>query len=284
MAEKVVIGNAELWLGDCREVLPLLSRAACAACGGSGVGGYFDHGATSFGEDAIEQLRCDSCDGIGNVARAVDVVVTDPPYGVALAGKSNKWRPSKHGGYESFDDSEESILGEVIPAFVAAVTAVGRAVVTPGARMCHSYPKPDAIGGIYNRCGAGSGRWGFECVAPVYYYGKDPYLAAGLGRRPNGWEQPVNDYAEKSDHPCPKPIGMMRWLVERASLFGETVLDPFMGSGTTGVACSELGRNFIGIERERKYFDIACERIERAQAQGQLIPHEAPEQVQEVLL
>jgi hypothetical protein len=65
----------------------------------------------------------------------------------------------------------------------------------------------------------------------------------------------------------------------------QTVLDPFMGSGTTGVACAQLGKAFTGIERERKYFDIACERISRAQAQGTLLPPEEPRQpVQEGLL
>ena len=67
-------------------------------------------------------------------------------------------------------------------------------------------------------------------------------------------------------------------------LDAQTILDPFMGSGTTGVACVNLGRKFIGIEIERRYFDIACERIERAQAQGRLIPHEAPQPTQEALL
>jgi DNA modification methylase len=55
-----------------------------------------------------------------------------------------------------------------------------------------------------------------------------------------------------------------------------TVCDPFMGSGTTGVACAQLGKAFTGIERERKYFDIACERIARAQAQGTLLPLHEP--------
>ncbi len=62
---------------------------------------------------------------------------------------------------------------------------------------------------------------------------------------------------------------------------GESVIDPYMGSGTVGVVADDLGLHFIGIERERKYFDIACERIARAQAQGQLLPPEpvaAPEQ------
>ena len=69
-------------------------------------------------------------------------------------------------------------------------------------------------------------------------------------------------------------MGWMRWLVALTTRPGETVLDPFMGSGTTGVAAVEQGRRFIGIERERRYFDIACERIARAQAQGQLLPPE----------
>ena len=63
-----------------------------------------------------------------------------------------------------------------------------------------------------------------------------------------------------------------------------TVLDPFMGSGTTGVACAQLGKAFTGIERERKYFDIACERIARAQAQGTLLPPEPPPQPEQTAL
>ena len=87
------------------------------------------------------------------------------------------------------------------------------------------------------------------------------------------------DYREK-DHPTQKPTAVMQWAIAAAPA-GATVLDPFMGSGSTGVACALMGRAFTGIERERKYFDIACERIARAQAQGQLLPPEpvaAPEQ------
>ena len=64
----------------------------------------------------------------------------------------------------------------------------------------------------------------------------------------------------------------------------QTVLDPFMGSGTTGVACVQLGKQFTGIERERKYFDIACERITRAQAQGRMFEPEPITQTQEPLI
>lgn len=73
-------------------------------------------------------------------------------------------------------------------------------------------------------------------------------------------------------HPTQKPIGLMTWCMERAKVpAGAVVLDPYMGSGTTGVACHQTGRQFIGIEREPKYFDIACRRIEDAQRQGRLI-------------
>ena len=72
-----------------------------------------------------------------------------------------------------------------------------------------------------------------------------------------------------TDHPTQKPIKLMRWCIEQAGM-PQTVLDPFMGSGTTGVACMNLGRKFIGIEIEPKYFDIACERIENAQRQQRM--------------
>ena len=92
---------------------------------------------------------------------------------------------------------------------------------------------------------------------------------------------------EKKDqeaHPTQKPLALMRWCLSLAP-DAQTVCDPFLGSGTTGVACAEMGLQFIGIERERKYFDIACERISRAQAQGTLLPPEPPREcVQEGLL
>jgi DNA modification methylase len=85
---------------------------------------------------------------------------------------------------------------------------------------------------------------------------------------------------KRGDHPTQKPIGVMAWCVKLASNETETILDPFMGSGTTGVAAIQLGRKFIGIEREPKYFDIACQRIEQAVAQGQLFAPEPVKQVQ----
>jgi DNA modification methylase len=72
------------------------------------------------------------------------------------------------------------------------------------------------------------------------------------------------------DHPTQKPVPLIEQLIQIASPGGALFLDPFMGSGTTGVACMNLGRQFIGIEREPKYFDIACRRIDDAQRQQRL--------------
>ena len=71
-------------------------------------------------------------------------------------------------------------------------------------------------------------------------------------------------------HPTEKPINLIRYLAESFGNTENAILDPFMGSGTTGIACSQIDRPFIGIEIEKKYFDIACERIENAQRQGRL--------------
>jgi site-specific DNA-methyltransferase (adenine-specific) len=69
---------------------------------------------------------------------------------------------------------------------------------------------------------------------------------------------------EDSFHPSSKPTSLMEWLVRTYSNENEIVLDPFMGSGTTGVACVQTGRKFIGIEIEKKWYDLACQRIEKA--------------------
>ena len=73
-----------------------------------------------------------------------------------------------------------------------------------------------------------------------------------------------------NDHPTVKPIALMRWLLTLVTPPGGVVLDPFLGSGSTGVAAADLGAGFIGIELDRRYFDIACERISRAYDQHRL--------------
>jgi DNA modification methylase len=86
-----------------------------------------------------------------------------------------------------------------------------------------------------------------------------------------------------SAHPFQKPLAVMEWCLGFLP-DAETILDPFMGSGTTGVACVNLGRKFIGIEIEPKYFDIACRRIEEAYRQPRLFVEPPPQPKQEALL
>ena len=80
--------------------------------------------------------------------------------------------------------------------------------------------------------------------------------------------QGVKDDGGFRSHPTQKPVALMEWCLGFVS--GETILDPFMGSGTTGVACARLGRRFIGIEIEPRYFKIACRRIDKRPRQGRL--------------
>ena len=80
------------------------------------------------------------------------------------------------------------------------------------------------------------------------------------------WNGMIRQGNEEREHPTQKPLGVMKWVIELCPK-AETILDPFMGSGTTGVAAIQMGRKFIGIEREPKYFDIACKRIEQASKQ-----------------
>ena len=106
-------------------------------------------------------------------------------------------------------------------------------------------------------------RWYLKFTEPVLFFKK-------------GKAKPINDMTsrdyefvsmpkgESKSHPTEKPLAFITKLVTNSSLHGDTVLDPFAGSGTTGVACANTGRKFIGIEKDPKYFEIAKQRIEAA--------------------
>lgn len=197
-----------------------------------------------------------------------DALITDPPYGVDFKGKATKHTEAS-GGYLTADT-------DIGPSIIElALALVDRGVVFPGTRMMFNYPTPYEIGAVYCPSGAGLGRWGFTVFHPMLFYGMAlPHTRQG----PSGFES--FDTAADCGHPCPKPLRWMLWAVNKCALSGHRILDPFMGSGTTGVACAQLGRKFIGVEIEPKYFDIACRRIEQAHRQGDLIRdiYEKPKQ------
>lgn len=194
----------------------------------------------------------------------VDSVVTDPPYGVGLTAKRAKQRGggvvSRTGSY-SFADTVEYVETVVVPIVQLCRERARCVVLTPGTRNLWRYPEADDVGCFYSAAGTGMGRWGFTCSQPILFYGSDPYLRTQQGSRPNSCGQTYPNDANEQAHPCAKPLPMMRWLVWRSSLPGETVLDPFMGSGTTLVAAKYSGRRAIGIEIEERYCEIAAKRL-----------------------
>jgi site-specific DNA-methyltransferase (adenine-specific) len=209
----------------------------------------------------------DDCRDVLPTLASVDLLLTDPPYGIGLVTKTSDFRGSDRFDngrslqastlYEDDPDDIRALIADVIPA---ALALAKRGMVFCGPAMLWAYPEPRAVGCVFNVNGAGRSAWGFQCMHPVLYYGKDPFLEDGKGGRPNSLkdEQPNR---EKVDHPCPKP---MRWAVARASREGETILDPFAGSGTTLVAAKALGRKAIGIEREERYCDQAIKRLQQS--------------------
>ena len=206
----------------------------------------------------------------------VDAVVTDPPYGID-GGSGGDAAAFGKGIYSaSFDDTPDYIKAVCVPAICAALKISDAMAITPGIRCAYLYPQPRDMGCFWTPAACTHGPWGMTTMQPIYYYGKD--WRAGKGAWPSGRQ--LTERAEPNGHPCPKPIRAWRWLVEKVVAPDAVCLDPFMGSGTTGVACAKLGRKFIGIELEPKYFDIACRRIEDAYKQPDLFiaPPEKPKQ------
>ena len=207
-----MIGNATLYHGDCREVLPLLPKC--------------------------------------------DLILTDPPYGIGEDG--GRFRDRKGGGHRVLEklgwDTERPA-----PWLFGLILEKGESVVIWGGNYFADCLPPSKGWLYWNKLMGGD----FS----------DGELAW------TNWDQALRhvQHCNKDggkQHPTQKPVRVMEWCMGFVPE-ARTVTDPFMGSGTTGLACVRLGKAFTGIERERKYFDIACERIARAQAQGQMFAPES---------
>jgi site-specific DNA-methyltransferase (adenine-specific) len=213
----------------------------------------------------------------------VDTVITDPPYGIqgGTGGTSKiRGRGNYKGAFTSEDDTPEFIATVVVPIIHFCLDQSRSVVVTPGNKNFSLYPQPDSFGSMYQPQGTGAQRWGWADSQPIFYYGKSPIQ--GLRLEACTFRVVTNDDCSNG-HPCPKPLSFIKKLVSKASLIGETVLDPFMGSGTTGVACAKLGRKFIGVEIDETYFNIACERIQKAYDQPDMFIEPPPKPTQEKL-
>ena len=187
-------------------------------------------------------LYCGDCREILPTLGKVDAVVTDPPYGIA-----HKWQGGGRFGWGNADAYKEMRNGwdREPPAKELLLDLVDRAneVILWGGNY---FDLPRSRGWlVWNKP-----ERGFTLAeAELAWTNVDTVIRVFDGVRSD----------PDRDHPTQKPLALMKWCLER--LRGKTILDPFMGSGTTGVAAVKLGRRFIGIEIEPKYFDIACRRI-----------------------
>lgn len=205
------IGNATLYLGDCRDILPTLPK--------------------------------------------VDAVITDPPYGIGRDGKPKSSSANGgHKGYEFHGWDSGRPCREVFEMILAAAPVH---IIWGGNYFADMLP-PEPKWLAWNK-----GQRIDQADAELAWTSLGGAMRIFTKNRKN------LDF-EGACHPTQKLVSLMEWCVSQAGN-PETTLDPFMGSGTTGVACMNAGLKFIGIEQEPKYFDIACRRIEDSQRQGRLI-------------
>ena len=211
----------------------------------------------------------------------VDALVCDPPYGIGEAAGANKSRgklaASKDYGHSNWDDK---------PAHdeIAAARAISKWHVIFGGNY-YDLP-PTTCWLVWDKVNGESDFADCElawtnlpkAVRRIAWQCERVIRKGEMSRAAGGWNL--------RNHPTEKPVGVMKWAIEHLPADASTILDPFMGSGTTGVACAKLGRKFIGIEIDPKYFDIACARIQKAYDQPDLFLKSVPQAkpVQEVLL
>ena len=178
----------------------------------------------------------------------VDAVITDPPYGLGNKMQGGTWGAKAEFKEMVVWDNAPPEVNFLLQLCDVAETAVfwgGNYYGLPPTRCWLVWDKQNAVPTMA------------DCE--LAWTSKDANtkrISLPVGRVENG-------------HPSEKPLRLMEWTIATVKA-GTVILDPFMGSGTTGVACANMGKTFYGIEREPKYFDIACKRIEQAYAQQRL--------------
>jgi site-specific DNA-methyltransferase (adenine-specific) len=233
-----VIGDAQLFLGDCLDILPTLGKVDCVLTD------------PPYGDKTHDNAKSNA--GGGGGAKAIDFKAIDFK---AIGAVLDACAPLCDGWVVANMEWRHIAQLEFEPHQFYELIRFGVWV--------KSNPMP--------QISADRPANGWEGIAYLYPRGKTKAWRGG-GCHGN-WIGPV---ITNGDHPTGKPLAMVSQWVGRFTEHGATILDPFMGSGTTGVAALQAGRKFIGIEREPKYFDIACRRIEQAHKQGRLFEPERP--------
>jgi DNA modification methylase len=202
----------------------------------------------------------------------VDACVTDPPYGIGessrkVASRDQLAAPKDYG---EFDWDQKPIDAEMVAMIQAASkwqVIFGGNYFTLGPTSCWLVWDKQNGDNDFADCELA---W--------------TNLPKAVRRICWRWNGMIRKGHEEREHPTQKPLGVMKWCIEHLPDTAQTILDPFMGSGTTGVAAVKLGRRFIGIEIDQRYFDIACRRIDDAAKQPDLFVEPAPKPSQEAFL
>ena len=219
-------------------------------------------------------LYLGDCMEILPTLRRVDAVITDPPYGMNLDADYSGFN-----GWSGKGAKYDPVIGDDKPFNAAPWLDVAPVCILWGAQY-FARQLPESGGWlVFNKRGEGKPSeicFG-DCELAWANIKQSVRMYSQVWHGVSRWK------SEGRHHPTQKSVGLMVWCIEQAGMPG-TVLDPFMGSGTTGVACAQMGRKFIGVEIDPRYFDIACRRIDDAYRQQPLIPHEAPKFEQADLL
>lgn len=194
----------------------------------------------------------------------VDAVVTDPPYGIGASKRRahSSIRDNDAWANADWDDGRppKSIFQQLLMSKEVAIWGGNYfADLLPASSAWLAWVKPEADTGF--------------SLADMELCWTNLGFAARTKKLPR---------RDGNDHPTQKPVSVMAWTISFVS--SRIIVDPFMGSGTTGVACANDGREFVGIESEPRYFDIACRRIEAAYKQPRLFAEPVVKPVQESLL
>tara|TARA_R110000737_G_scaffold58109_1_gene83924 strand:- start:189 stop:1352 length:1164 start_codon:yes stop_codon:yes gene_type:complete len=189
--------------------------------------------------------------------KKADLVLTDPPYGLGAGKESGK------NDYTGYDDTRENLI-ELAKDWLPMAQSVAHTVVfSPGVTNQWLYPEPDWVFCWFYGGGQLRSSWGFNCWQPFLCYGKDPSLASGHGGRPDAVDMNTPANAKDIDHPCPKPIKLWEWLLNRLVFSPTAVLfEPFGGSGTTIIAAEMRGISCHAIELSPEYCDVIVQRWE----------------------
>lgn len=202
---------------------------------------------------------------------SIDCIVTDPPYSVWAGGTSklglhHRWLGSilKHNDGKIFEHNEITVRSYISELY-RVLKAGGHCYLMVNNKNLREFlnAADEAKFKLHNllvwkKNNIAANRWYMKNLEYILFFYKSPSRTIN---NPSTHQVLEFDIVRKREHPTQKPIELMEVLIANSSQPGGVVLDPFMGSGSTGLAASRLGRRFIGIEKDKRYFDIASQRM-----------------------